>query len=76
MANKKKDFDFEQVFEQLEDIVNKLESGQETLEKSLELFEEGINISEVCRNKLDNADQLIKKLIKKSNDTFELKKDI
>lgn len=73
MANKKKDFDFEQVFEQLEEIVNKLESGQETLEKSLELFEEGIKISEICRNKLDNADQRIKELIKKSNDTFELK---
>ena len=73
MANKKKDFDFEQVFEQLEEIVNKLESGQETLEKSLELFEEGIRISEICRNKLDNADQRIKELIKKSNNTFELK---
>lgn len=73
MANKKKDFDFEQVFEQLEEIVNKLESGQETLEKSLELFEEGIKISDICRNKLDNADQRIKELIKKSNDTFELK---
>ena len=73
MTNKKKDFDFEQVFEQLEEIVNKLESGQETLEKSLELFEEGIRISEICRNKLDNADQRIKELIKKSNNTFELK---
>ena len=73
MANKKKDFDFEQAFEQLEEIVNKLESGQETLEKSLELFEEGIKISDICRNKLDNADQRIKELIKKSNDTFELK---
>jgi len=73
MVNKKKDFDFEQAFIQLEEIVNKLESGQETLEKSLELFEEGIKISEICRNKLDKADQKIKELVKKSNNTFELK---
>lgn len=73
MANKKKDFDFEQAFEHLEEVVNKLESGQETLEKSLELFEEGINLTEICRTKLDKADQKIKELIKKSNNTFELK---
>ena len=73
MANKKKDFDFEQAFKHLEEVVNKLESGQETLEKSLELFEEGINLTEICRTKLDNADQKIKELIKKSNNKFELK---
>ena len=73
MTNKKKDFDFEQAFKHLEEVVNKLESGQETLEKSLELFEEGINITEICRTKLDNADQKIKELIKISNNTFELK---
>jgi exodeoxyribonuclease VII small subunit len=73
MTNKKKDFDFELAFEHLEEVVNKLESGQETLEKSLELFEEGINLTEICRTKLDKADQKIKELIKKSNNTFELK---
>jgi len=73
MTNNKKNFNFEQAFEHLEEVVNKLESGQETLEKSLELFEEGINLTEICRTKLDKADQKIKELIKKSNNTFELK---
>ncbi len=73
MTNKKKDFAFEEAFKNLEGIVNQLESGQETLEKSLELFEEGIKLSEICRTKLDNADQKIKKLIKKSDSSFELK---
>ena len=72
MANKKKEFDFEQAFAQLEEIVNKLESGQETLEKSLELFEEGMKLTEICRNKLDSADQKIKELVKKSDNAFEL----
>ncbi len=73
MANKKKDIAFEETFKNLEEIVNQLESGQETLEKSLELFEEGIKLSEICRTKLDNADQKIKKLIKKTDNSFELK---
>jgi exodeoxyribonuclease VII small subunit len=73
MTNKKKDFAFEESFKNLEEIVNQLESGQETLEKSLGLFEEGIRLSEACRTKLDNADQKIKKLIKKTDDSFELK---
>ncbi|NHZ85703.1 MAG: exodeoxyribonuclease VII small subunit [Planctomycetia bacterium] len=73
MANKKKDFAFEEVFKKLEGIVTQLESGQETLEKNLELFEEGIKLSEICRTKLDKADQKIKELIKKSDNSFELK---
>jgi len=73
MTNKKKDFAFEETFKNLEEIVNQLESGQKTLEKSLELFEEGIKLSEICRTKLDNADQKIKKLIKKTDNSFELK---
>lgn len=73
MANKKKDLAFEEVFKKLEEIVKQLESGQATLEKSLELFEEGINLSETCRTKLDKADQKIKALIKKADNSFELK---
>ncbi len=73
MTNKKKDIAFEEVFKKLEGIVNQLESGQETLEKSLELFEEGIKLSEVCRTKLDAADQKIKELIKNADSSFELK---
>jgi len=73
MANKNKEFDFEQTFTKLEELVNKLESGQENLEKSLELFEEGIKLTQICRDKLDSADQKIKELIKKSDSNFELK---
>ncbi len=74
MTNKKKNLGFEEVFKKLEDIVTQLESGQATLEKSLELFEEGIKLSEICRTKLDNADQKINELIKKADASFEVKK--
>ena len=72
MTNKKKDFAFEEALKNLEDIVSQLESGQKTLKKSLELFEEGIKLSGICRAKLDNADQKIKKLIKRTDNSFEL----
>lgn len=72
MANKNKEFDFEHTFAKLEELVNKLESGQESLEKNLELFEEGIKLTQLCREKLDSADQKIKELVKKSDSTFEL----
>jgi len=74
MTNKKKELEFEEVFKKLEDIVTHLESGQETLEKNLELFEEGVKLSEICRTKLDNADQKINELIKKADASFEVKK--
>jgi exodeoxyribonuclease VII small subunit len=73
MTNKKNNFVFEEAFKKLEEIVNQLESGQATLEKSLELFEEGIKLSKICRTKLDNADQKIKELIKKADNSIELK---
>ncbi len=73
MTNKKNNFIFEEAFKKLEEIVNQLESGQETLEKSLELFEEGVKLSKICRTKLDNADQKIKELIKKVDNSIELK---
>ena len=73
MTNKKKDFAFEETFKNLEKIVDQLESGQETLEKSLELFEEGIKLSDICRAKLDNADQKIKRLLKQADNSIELK---
>lgn len=45
--------------QRLEDIVSKLESGEETLENSLELYEEGMQISKYCKEMLDSAVQKV-----------------
>ena len=48
----------------LEKIVKRLEGENESLEKSLELFEKGTKLAEQLRGKLDAAEQRIKVLQK------------
>lgn len=63
----KKNIDFEQAMLSLEDIVKKLESGELSLDQSIEAFEEGINLVKVCNAKLDEAEQKVKILIEGSD---------
>ncbi len=48
----------------LEKIVEELESGDLDIDKSLEIFEEGIKMSRVCSKKLTEAEAKIEKLTK------------
>ncbi|MEC7798462.1 MAG: exodeoxyribonuclease VII small subunit [Candidatus Neomarinimicrobiota bacterium] len=60
----KKTFNFESAMIELEKIVKRLEGENESLEKSLELFEKGTKLAEQLRGKLDAAEQRIKVLQK------------
>ena len=62
--------DFESALKTLEDIVGKLETGDMTLERSLELFEEGIKISRFCGSKLEDADRKVEILTRAADGTF------
>ena len=55
---------FEKSLEELELIVNSLESGDLRLEESLELFERGVKLSRNCRERLANAERSIEILMK------------
>ena len=55
---------FEKSLEELELIVNSLESGDLRLEESLELFERGVKLSRKCRERLANAERRIEILMK------------
>lgn len=55
---------FEASLAELEKIVATLESGDLPLEKSLELFENGIKLSRECRERLANAERRIEILMK------------
>jgi len=55
---------FEQAMKRLEEIVEQLEEGELPLEKSLKLFEEGINLSKFLTQKLAKAEVKVQKLIK------------
>jgi exodeoxyribonuclease VII small subunit len=56
---------FETCLDQLEKTVKELEAGDLQLEKSLELFEKGMALSEACRKQLEEAETRIELLIKK-----------
>lgn len=61
---------FEQALARLEEIVRMLESGSAPLDRSLELFEEGVGLVKMCNSQLDNVEQRIKILSK--NESGEL----
>ena len=56
---------FEACLDQLEKTVKELEAGDLQLERSLELFEKGMALSESCRKQLEEAETRIELLIKK-----------
>ena len=55
---------FEASLEALERIVQELEQGDLPLEKSLELFEEGIGLSRQCQERLSQAERRIEVLLR------------
>ncbi|MDV2502695.1 MAG: exodeoxyribonuclease VII small subunit [bacterium] len=61
---------FEKALKRLEAIVDQLEDGQIDLEKSLQLFEEGIGLARFCAGKLQEAEQKIELLSREHEDLF------
>jgi len=55
---------FEKSLEKLEDLVEKMESGELNLEEMIKSFEEGSKLVERCSEKLNQVEQKIEKLIK------------
>ena len=51
----KSKLDFEELIERLSEIVNALESGNEGLEKTVLLYQEGNDIVDKCEKELENA---------------------
>ncbi len=62
---------FESALEALETRVRKLEAGELPLEDALTLFEEGIELTRECHEKLDAADQKIVELSRNAEGDVE-----
>ena len=56
---------FEAALDELEKVVKELESGDLSLERSLELFEKGMALSDSCRKQLEEAETRVEMLIRK-----------
>ena len=64
-------FNFNKGLSQLEEIINKMESGELSLEDSLKYFEEGVKIHRQCHTALTDAEQRISVLNDTENYTEE-----
>jgi exodeoxyribonuclease VII small subunit len=60
-----KNISFEVAIQELETIVQQLESGDLDLDKSLKLFERGIELTRLSQNRLQEAEQKVQILMEK-----------
>jgi exodeoxyribonuclease VII small subunit len=73
-SSKKEDFksSLENSIKRLEKIVESLEGGSVPLEEAIKMYEEGVELSRSCIEKLTQAELKLKKLTKKIDDSFDL----
>ena len=60
--------DFEAALAELEKIVEKMESGEQTLEENMKSFQRGIELTRACQQGLKEAEQRVEKLIQKNGE--------
>lgn len=64
--------DFEKSLAELEQIVERMEQGELSLDESLKQFERGIALTRSCQTALQEAEQKVEILLRKSGDAAEL----
>jgi exodeoxyribonuclease VII small subunit len=73
MAKKEQEKKFEDAFEELEKVVERLESGELSLEDSLTAFEAGVGLVKFCNHKLTEVEKKIELLVKDKDGKLQLK---
>lgn len=71
-TKRKKERSFEEALNRLEEIVLELEEGDLSLEEALKKFEEGVELSRFCTQKLTQSEEKIKRLIKTTEGKFKI----
>ncbi|GGM40277.1 exodeoxyribonuclease 7 small subunit [Paraliobacillus quinghaiensis] len=60
---KTEELSFEEAMENLEAIVEKLEEGEVPLEKAIKYYQDGMQLSKVCSDKLSNVEKQMTQII-------------
>ena len=68
MAKKSPLPDFENALAELEKLVEKMESGNQSLEEALQSFQRGIELTRACQQGLKQAEQRVEKLMQQNGD--------
>ena len=66
-----KSFSFEEKLDELEKIVNKLETGQVPLDDAIEEFKKAMDLVKECDEKLNSAQEAIAKIVTENNDVID-----
>jgi len=64
---------FEESLEKLEEIVNKLESGDVPLDDAIDEFNNAMQLVKICNEKLNSAEEAIAKIVQENGDLIEFK---
>ncbi|KKE80667.1 exodeoxyribonuclease VII small subunit [Oceanobacillus caeni] len=67
----KEELTFEEAMSKLEQIVQKLEEGDVPLEKAITYYQEGMNLSKICNDKLNNVQEKMTQIMNEQGE-FEL----
>ena len=62
---------FEASLDELEQIVRQLEAGDLPLDRSLELFEQGVRLSRECQKRLDEAERKVEILLRGNDGAYK-----
>ncbi len=68
--SREKKLTFEAALTRLEEIARLLESGESSLEESLQMYEEGMQLIAFCNKKLTEAEAKVQKLVKTADGDF------
>lgn len=68
---------FEEALKELEEIVSKLEEGEVPLEKAINYYQEGMELSKICNAKLVQVEQQMEKIVDEDGNTepFAIRED-
>ncbi|EDO1185278.1 TPA: exodeoxyribonuclease VII small subunit [Listeria innocua] len=73
MSTKKKTF--EEAIAELETIVEALENGSASLEDSLDMYQKGIELTKLCQDKLQSAEQRMAKVVTEAGEEIPFEAD-
>lgn len=64
-----KELSYEQALQELEELVNTLETGENDLQTTLLYFERGQSLASYCISQLDNAELKVEQVLKGEDDS-------
>ncbi|WP_173916192.1 exodeoxyribonuclease VII small subunit [Halobacillus sp. Marseille-Q1614] len=77
MSEEKNDISFEEAMKQLEEIVQKLETGEVPLEKAIQYYQEGMQLSKLCNEKLGSVEKQMQQILNEHGEfeAFDVQED-